>query len=64
VLDARPWWRALRAVREGRVFLGDGRTLFLAPGPRVVESLECLAEALHPSAFRFGHEGRGWARHA
>lgn len=55
-------WPALRAVREGRVFLGDGNALFNRPGPRVVETLECLAEALHPGAFRFGHEGRGWER--
>jgi len=61
-LTAYPGWSDLRAVREGRVFLGDGNALFNRPGPRVVESLECLAEALHPDAFRFGHEGRGWER--
>ena len=55
-------WPALRAVRDGQVFLGDGNALFNRPGPRVVETLECLAEALHPGAFRFGHEGSGWAR--
>jgi len=27
-----------------------------------MEALEALAEALYPEAFRFGHEGRGWAR--
>ena len=32
------------------------------PGPRLVESLEILAEVLHPQAFRFGHEGSGWKR--
>ena len=61
-LGARPGWRELRAVREGRVFVGDGNALFNRPGPRVVEALECLAEAMHPEAFRFGHEGRGWER--
>lgn len=61
-LASRPGWSELRAVREGRVFLGDGNALFNRPGPRVVEALECLAEALHPEAFRFGHEGRGWER--
>jgi iron complex transport system substrate-binding protein len=55
-------WPALRAVREGQVFLGDGNALFNRPGPRVVETLECLAEALHPGAFRYGHEGSGWER--
>jgi iron complex transport system substrate-binding protein len=51
-------------VREGRVFLGDGNAYFNRPGPRVAETLEILAEALHPEAFRFGHEGTGWTRHA
>ena len=59
--DHRGWSR-LRAVRGGNVFLGDGNALFNRPGPRVVETLECLAEALHPGAFRFGHEGTGWSR--
>jgi iron complex transport system substrate-binding protein len=61
-LAGDPRWPALRAVREGRVFLGDGNALFNRPGPRVAETLECLAEALHPGAFRYGHEGTGWAR--
>jgi len=61
-LTRRPDWQALRAVRDGHTFLGDGNALFNRPGPRVVETLECLAEALHPGAFRFGHEGTGWER--
>ncbi|MEK6709855.1 MAG: cobalamin-binding protein, partial [Nitrospinota bacterium] len=31
------------------------------PGPRVAESLEILAEILHPAEFDFGHKGTGWA---
>jgi len=62
VLEAAPAWHALRAVREGRVFLVDGNAYFHRPGPRLVESLEILAEILHPGAFRFGHEGTGWVR--
>jgi hypothetical protein len=27
-----------------------------------VESLEIMAEILHPEIFRFGHEGSGWER--
>ena len=44
----------------GRVYLLDGNQYFNRPGPRLVESLEILAEILHPTAFRFGHEGGGW----
>lgn len=63
-LTNQPGWSGLRAVREGRVFLGDGNAYFNRPGPRVSEALEILAEALHPRAFRFGHEGTGWQRHS
>lgn len=62
-LDAQAGWRGLRAVREGRVFLGDGNQYFNRPGPRLAESLEILAEVFHPSEFRFGHEGSGWRRY-
>ncbi len=50
-LALREGWRELRAVREGRVFLADGNAYFNRPGPRVVESLEMLAAALHPEIF-------------
>ncbi len=55
-------FRGLRAIREGRVFLCDGHQFFNRPGPRLVETLEIMAEALHPDAFAFGHEGSGWER--
>jgi iron complex transport system substrate-binding protein len=44
------------------VYLTDGNQYFNRPGPRLVESLEILAEILHPEIFHFGHEGRGWER--
>jgi iron complex transport system substrate-binding protein len=55
-------FRVLRAAREGRVFLCEGQQYFNRPGPRLVESLEIVAEALHPGEFGFGHEGSGWKR--
>lgn len=61
-LTSRPGWGGLRAVRKGRVVLADGNRYFHRPGPRLVESLEILAEILHPELFRFGHEGDGWVR--
>ena len=61
-LSAREGWSELRAVREGRVYLTDGHHFFNRPGPRVVESLEILAEILHPGLFEFAHEGSGWKR--
>lgn len=47
-LAERPGWRDLRAVRNGRVYAADGNQYFNRPGPRLVESLEILAEVLHP----------------
>jgi len=46
-LTRRPGWRNLRAVRNHRVFAADGNQYFNRPGPRLVESLEILAEVLH-----------------
>jgi iron complex transport system substrate-binding protein len=40
--------------------VADGNQYFNRPGPRLVESLEILAELLHPELFNFGHEGTGW----
>jgi iron complex transport system substrate-binding protein len=59
-LTALPGFPALRAVRERRVALGDGNQYFNRPGPRLVESLEILAEILHPERFDFGHQGPAW----
>jgi len=61
-LARKPEWAGLKAVRGGRVFLLDGNQFFNRPGPRLVESLEILAELLHPADFAFGHEGAGWQR--
>ena len=61
-LTGRPEWAGLKAVRERKVFLGEGNQYFNRPGPRLVESLEILAEILHPELFSFGHEGSGWRR--
>ena len=38
----------LRCVREGRVYVTDGSAYFSRPGPRLVDSLEILANAMDP----------------
>ncbi|HTI72217.1 MAG TPA: ABC transporter substrate-binding protein [Candidatus Limnocylindria bacterium] len=50
-LQATPSWKALPAVRSGRVYAVDGNALFNRPGPRLVDSLEILAHILHPNVF-------------
>jgi iron complex transport system substrate-binding protein len=64
LLASKPEWPRLSAVRGERVFLADGNQYFNRPGPRLVESLQILAELLHPNVFAFGHEGTGWQRYA
>ncbi len=59
-LTQDPRWHALRAVRDGRVFLTDGNQFFNRPGPRLVESARILAEILHPDLFTNSMEGVGW----
>lgn len=59
-LTAHPDWPRLRAVQAGRVYVTDGNQFFNRPGPRLVESLEILAEVLHPTAFPSRHKGKGW----
>ena len=42
----------LRCVREGRVYVTDGSAYFSRPGPRLVDSLEILANAMDPQRHR------------
>lgn len=62
LLHAREDWRALRAVREDRVALIDGNQYVNRPGPRVVETLEIIAEIVNPDLDERRHEGVGWER--
>ncbi len=41
-------WADLPCARNGRVYVVDGSAYFSRPGPRLVDSLEILANALHP----------------
>src|SRR5207247_6638557 len=51
-LTAHPAWKRLQAVRKGCVFVTDGNQYFNRPGPRLVESLEILAEIFPSGVFR------------
>lgn len=60
LLHANDEWTSLRAVREGRVALIDGNQFVNRPGPRVVETLEIIAEIVSDGALSFGHKGPHW----
>ncbi|WP_145104438.1 ABC transporter substrate-binding protein [Gimesia panareensis] len=49
-LRQRPGWSDLAAVKEGRVYLIEDDVIS-RPGPRVVQGLQKLAQALYPEAF-------------
>jgi iron complex transport system substrate-binding protein len=63
LLSDKPEWKGLKAVVSDRVFVADGNQYFNRPGPRLAESLEILAEIIHPNVFHFGHQGSGWVRY-
>lgn len=53
-LAQTPLLGELTAVQEGRAYVADGGAHFSRPGPRIVESLELLAETLHPTGAGMG----------
>ena len=50
-LRDRPEIQAIPAVRDGRVYVVEGNAYFSRPGPRVIDTLEILAEIIHPELF-------------
>ncbi len=60
LLTKLPEWGKLHAVQSGRVYITDGNSYFNRPGPRLVESLEILAEIIHPEIFQYGYKHKAW----
>jgi iron complex transport system substrate-binding protein len=52
----------LKAVKNNRFYIADGNQYFNRPGPRIVDSIEILAEIINPKQFIFGYEGDGWMK--
>jgi iron complex transport system substrate-binding protein len=61
-LKALPDLQALSAVQHGNVYVADGNAYFSRPGPRVVDTLEILAEVIHPELFAGMYPDRGLKR--
>jgi iron complex transport system substrate-binding protein len=61
-LTSKSEWKELRAVQNSSVFVIDGSQFFNRPGPRLVDSVEILAEILHPDVCDFGHQKRCWQK--
>jgi iron complex transport system substrate-binding protein len=62
ILLQLPGFSELKAVKNNRVYIADGNQYFNRPGPRIVDSIEILAEIIHPKQFVFGYEGSGWIK--
>lgn len=60
LFSQRPEWQQLHAAQSGRVYITDGNSYFNRPGPRLVDSLEILAEILHPEIFQYGYKEQAW----
>lgn len=57
-----PGFAEMQAVKNNRVYIADGNQYFNRPGPRIVDSIEIMAEIIHPKLFTFGYEGNGWIK--
>jgi iron complex transport system substrate-binding protein len=62
VILSLPGFAELKAVKNNRLYIADGNQYFNRSGPRIVDSIEILAEIIYPKQFIFGYEGKGWMR--
>jgi iron complex transport system substrate-binding protein len=62
ILLQQPGFGELNAVKNNRLYITDGNQYFNRPGPRIVDSIEILAEIINPKQFIFGYEGEGWMK--
>lgn len=60
MISGKPGYENLNAVKSKHVYVADGNQYFNRPGPRLVESLEMMAEMIYPESFDYGHKGTGW----
>lgn len=64
LLTGKQGFAGLKSVKEGKAYIADGNQFLNRPGPRVLESLQILAEIIHPELFDFAHKGQAWQVYA
>ncbi|RYY34645.1 MAG: cobalamin-binding protein [Sphingobacteriaceae bacterium] len=64
LLLQQPGFADLKAIKNNRLYIADGNQYFNRPGPRIMDSVEILAEIINPKQFIFGYEGNGWVKFA
>ena len=52
LLEAKPGWKDIAAVRNARVYFADGNAYFNRPGPRLADSSRCWARCCIPRSPR------------
>ena len=57
-----PQFADTRAAKNNQIYIADGNQYFNRPGPRIVDSIEIMAEIIHPKLFSFGYEVNGWIK--
>ncbi|WP_183567860.1 cobalamin-binding protein [Mucilaginibacter sp. SP1R1] len=62
ILMQLPGFADIQAIKNNQLYIVDGNQYFNRPGPRIVDSIEILAEILRPKQFAFGYEGEGWIK--
>lgn len=62
ILMQLPGFADMKAVKNNQLYIADGNQYFNRPGPRIVDSIEILAEIIRPKQFAFGYEGEGWIK--
>ncbi len=60
ILMEDPQFKNLKAVEKGHVFIADGNAYFNRSGPRLVDTLEMIAEILQVNQFYYGFENQTW----
>lgn len=61
-IKLHPQWQQLRAVQTDHLFICDGNAYFNRPGPRLVDSLEILAEITQPHLFKRQYPETAWTK--
>jgi iron complex transport system substrate-binding protein len=63
LIENQTGWNQLKAVKNNEVYITDGNQNFNRPGPRILESIQIVAEILYPDLFDFKLEGKTWINH-
>ncbi len=64
MLQGRPGWDQLKAVRSGQVAVADGNLYFNRSGTTIVETVEIIAEILHGRRVKPAGHADAWQRYA